>query len=229
MPPSATAAITKRSGGSFRIRDFRVQVAGGVRSVGAYRRLRDAGARRVVFGTAALETPEVVEEAIRRDPAGWRWPSMYAGAGSAAAAGWRPPPGNRAKPPPGGGAKPPRCRPRRRRGSGAGAAPPRSSTPVSSATGRWRGRTRRGRSGSPALPGVPTIVAGGVGDLSHLRELRAAAAPGEPGSGGEGRRGRAGRGDPRPGALRKALHPARSAGGARRTGPDRGGRRDRRG
>ena len=163
---------------------LRVQVAGGVRSVGAYRRLRDAGARRVVFGTAALETPEVVEEAIRRDPAGVvvaldvrggrlrgrGWVEAAAGQSGEAAAG--------------------------RRGEAAAMSP-------ETAARLWGGRgaaaivhTRIERDGTMEGPdpqgalrvarasGVPTIVAGGVGDLSHLRELRAAAAPGSGGRGG---------------------------------------------
>jgi len=47
-----------------------VQVAGGVRTVDSYARLREAGAARVVFGTVAVEAPGVVEEAIRMDAAG---------------------------------------------------------------------------------------------------------------------------------------------------------------
>ena len=171
---------------------LRVQVAGGVRSVGAYRRLRDAGARRVVFGTAALETPEVVEEAIRRDPAGVAvaldvrggrlrgrgWVEAAAGQPGEAAAGRR---GEAAAGRRGEAAA---MSPEAAARLWAGAAPPRSSTPASSATGRWRGRTRKGALRVARASGVPTIVAGGVGDLSHLRELRAAAAPGSGGRGG---------------------------------------------
>lgn len=44
-----------------------VQVGGGVRSVGDFVRLRDTGASRVVFGTVAIERPDVVEEALAQD------------------------------------------------------------------------------------------------------------------------------------------------------------------
>lgn len=44
-----------------------VQVGGGVRSVVDFRRLRDAGAARVVFGTVAVESPEIVERVLARD------------------------------------------------------------------------------------------------------------------------------------------------------------------
>ncbi len=44
-----------------------VQVGGGVRSVADFRRLRDAGAARIVFGTVAIESPDVVEAALGED------------------------------------------------------------------------------------------------------------------------------------------------------------------
>jgi phosphoribosylformimino-5-aminoimidazole carboxamide ribotide isomerase len=44
-----------------------VQVGGGVRSVSDFLRLRNAGAARVVFGTVAVESPEVVERALAQD------------------------------------------------------------------------------------------------------------------------------------------------------------------
>jgi phosphoribosylformimino-5-aminoimidazole carboxamide ribotide isomerase len=44
-----------------------VQVGGGVRSMAAFERLREAGVARVVFGTVAIEDPEVVEHALARD------------------------------------------------------------------------------------------------------------------------------------------------------------------
>ena len=45
-----------------------VQVGGGVRSVEAAQRLFDAGATRVVVGTAAVEDPRLVSELARRAP-----------------------------------------------------------------------------------------------------------------------------------------------------------------
>ena len=57
---------------------LQVQVAGGVRTARSYAELREEGAARVVFGTVAVEAPEVVEEAIRMDGAGSRWRSTCA-------------------------------------------------------------------------------------------------------------------------------------------------------
>jgi phosphoribosylformimino-5-aminoimidazole carboxamide ribotide isomerase len=44
-----------------------VQVGGGVRTLEDFLGLRDAGAARVVFGTAAVETPEIVARALEMD------------------------------------------------------------------------------------------------------------------------------------------------------------------
>lgn len=46
----------------------RVQIGGGIRSMDAARAVLDAGAARVVIGTAAVETPELVEELCARYP-----------------------------------------------------------------------------------------------------------------------------------------------------------------
>jgi phosphoribosylformimino-5-aminoimidazole carboxamide ribotide isomerase len=46
-----------------------VQVGGGVRSMTDFRRLRDSGAARVVFGTVAVESPDVVAQALLEDGA----------------------------------------------------------------------------------------------------------------------------------------------------------------
>lgn len=47
-----------------------VQVGGGVRTEARYRRLKDAGAVRVVVGTAMLRRPETVEQWLGEDPDG---------------------------------------------------------------------------------------------------------------------------------------------------------------
>jgi len=64
-----------------------VEVGGGLRTVEDARRYRDAGADRVIFGTAAVARPEVVMEAVMR------WPEAVAVAidardGWVAVAGW---------------------------------------------------------------------------------------------------------------------------------------------
>jgi phosphoribosylformimino-5-aminoimidazole carboxamide ribotide isomerase len=43
-----------------------IEVGGGIRSISAMERLLKAGADRVVLGTAAVSSPEVVQEAVRR-------------------------------------------------------------------------------------------------------------------------------------------------------------------
>jgi phosphoribosylformimino-5-aminoimidazole carboxamide ribotide isomerase len=48
--------------------DSGIQVGGGVRSISDFERLVEAGAARVVFGTAAVEEPSLVEEALRVAP-----------------------------------------------------------------------------------------------------------------------------------------------------------------
>jgi phosphoribosylformimino-5-aminoimidazole carboxamide ribotide isomerase len=48
--------------------DARIQIGGGVRQVSDFEELIAAGAQRVVFGTAAVEQPSLVEEALRIAP-----------------------------------------------------------------------------------------------------------------------------------------------------------------
>jgi phosphoribosylformimino-5-aminoimidazole carboxamide ribotide isomerase len=65
-----------------------VEVGGGLRSIETARRYREVGADRLIFGTAALREPEVVEEATRL------WPTAVAVAidardGRVTVAGWR--------------------------------------------------------------------------------------------------------------------------------------------
>lgn len=54
--PDAVAAVVDAAG-------IPVEVGGGLRSVETARRYRDAGVERLIFGTAAVTAPEVVEEA----------------------------------------------------------------------------------------------------------------------------------------------------------------------
>jgi phosphoribosylformimino-5-aminoimidazole carboxamide ribotide isomerase len=65
-----------------------VEVGGGLRSIATARRYRDVGADRLIFGTAAVTQPGVVEEATRR------WPAAVAVAidardGQVTVAGWK--------------------------------------------------------------------------------------------------------------------------------------------
>ncbi len=147
---------------------LRVQVAGGVRSVEAYRELRDAGAARVVFGTVAVETPEVVEEAIRRDAEGVAVALDVRG-GRLQTRGWVDGPAD-------GAASDVRESPedaaRRWGARGAGAL---------IHTGIERDGTMDGPDIDAAFrlalaSGLPTIIAGGVGSAAHLEAIRARSA-----------------------------------------------------
>jgi len=65
-----------------------VEVGGGLRTVDAARRYRDVGVERLIFGTAAVTAPEIVEEAVSR------WPEAVAVAidardGRVTVAGWK--------------------------------------------------------------------------------------------------------------------------------------------
>jgi phosphoribosylformimino-5-aminoimidazole carboxamide ribotide isomerase len=65
-----------------------VEVGGGLRTIDAARRYRDVGVDRLIFGTAAVTCPEVVEKAVRS------WPEAVAVAidardGRVTVAGWK--------------------------------------------------------------------------------------------------------------------------------------------
>lgn len=141
-----------------------VQVAGGVRTLAAFAALREAGAARVVFGTAALETPEVVEEAARRDPAGVAV-ALDVRAGRLRGRGWVD------------GAAPsgetPEAAARRWADAGAAAL---VHTRIER-DGTMEGPDLDGALRVAAASGIPTILAGGVGGTAHLSAAAAARGP----------------------------------------------------
>lgn len=144
---------------------LRVQVAGGVRTVESYAALREAGAARVVFGTVAVEAPQVVEEAIRMDGAGVAVALDVRG-GRLQTRGW-------VEPVPGGAAAGPSPDAAARHWGECGAS-------AIVYTSVERDGTMEGPDAEAALrvaaaSGLPTVVAGGVGALSHLRAVRATA------------------------------------------------------
>lgn len=145
---------------------LKVQVAGGVRTVDSYARLREAGAARVLFGTVAVEAPEVVEEAIRMDGAGVAVALDVRG-GRLQTRGWVEPDPESAS----AAARSPEAAARYWGECGAAALV---------YTSVERDGTMEGPDTEAALrvataSGLPTVVAGGVGALSHLRAVRAAA------------------------------------------------------
>ncbi|MDE2882081.1 MAG: 1-(5-phosphoribosyl)-5-[(5-phosphoribosylamino)methylideneamino] imidazole-4-carboxamide isomerase [Acidobacteriota bacterium] len=144
---------------------LRVQVAGGVRTVESYAALRKAGAARVVFGTVAVEAPQVVEEAIRIDGAGVAVALDVRG-GRLQTRGWVEPAGGAAR-----ASMSPEAAARHWGECGASAIV---------YTSVERDGTMEGPDAEAALrvaaaSGLPTVVAGGVGALSHLRAVRTAA------------------------------------------------------
>jgi phosphoribosylformimino-5-aminoimidazole carboxamide ribotide isomerase len=56
--------------GILRAAPLRIEVAGGIRDEATARRWLDAGVERVVFGTAAIKQPELVERLCKRHPGG---------------------------------------------------------------------------------------------------------------------------------------------------------------
>lgn len=152
-----------------------VQVAGGVRSLAAFAALREAGAARVVFGTAAVETPAVVEEAARRDPEGVAV-ALDVRAGRLRTRGWVAGPSGAAS----GGSEEggegwPAVEAAARRWAEAGAAA-LIYTRIER-DGTLEGPDLAGALRVAAASGAPTILAGGIGETGHLRRVAAAAAP----------------------------------------------------
>lgn len=145
-----------------------VQVAGGVRTLPAFAALREAGAARVVFGTAALETPEVVEEAARRDPAGVAV-ALDVRAGRLRGRGWV------AGAEAGGktGGETPEDAARRWADAGVAAL---VHTRIER-DGTMEGPDLDGALRVAAASGIPTILAGGVGETAHLAAAAAARGP----------------------------------------------------
>lgn len=144
---------------------LRVQVAGGVRSVESYAALREAGAARVVFGTVAVESPQVVEEAIRMDAAGVTVALDVRG-GRLQTRGWVEPV--------------PEAAPARTSPEAAARHWGECGASAIVYTSVERDGTMEGPDAEAALrvaaaSGLPTVVAGGVGALSHLRAVRTAA------------------------------------------------------
>lgn len=158
-----------------------VQVAGGVRTLAAFAALREAGAARVVFGTAAVETPAVVEAAAGRDPGGVAV-ALDVRAGRLRTRGWV------AEAPSADDSDDPSGDSPGDFGHGWAA--------VEAAARRWAEAgaaeliyTRIERDGTlegpdvagalrvAAASGAPTLLAGGIGTTGHLREVAAAAAP----------------------------------------------------
>lgn len=68
---------------------LRVQVGGGFRTLEAIRSMLDAGAARVVIGTAAVRNPELIPAAVERAGAGRLAVGIDARAGVVAIRGWR--------------------------------------------------------------------------------------------------------------------------------------------
>lgn len=156
-----------------------VQVAGGVRTLAAFAALREAGAARVVFGTAAVETPAVVEAAARRDPGGVAV-ALDVRAGRLRTRGWVAGPGV---------ASADDSKDDSKNSGGEWAE-------VETAARHWADSgaaeliyTRIERDGTlegpdlagalrvAAASGAPTLLAGGIGTTAHLREVAAAIAP----------------------------------------------------
>lgn len=148
-----------------------VQVAGGVRTLAAFAALREAGAARVVFGTAAVETPAVVAEAARRDPEGVAV-ALDVRAGRLRTRGWVADPGAPAGNPGDGW---PGVEAAARRWAEAGAAA-LIYTRIER-DGTLEGPDVAGALRVAAASGAPTLLAGGIGTTAHLREVAAAAAP----------------------------------------------------
>lgn len=65
---SGTSAHLEIAGSIFRSLRIPVQFGGGLRSLAQIETILDLGAERAIIGTAAVEHPDLVEEAVRRHP-----------------------------------------------------------------------------------------------------------------------------------------------------------------
>lgn len=145
---------------------LKVQVAGGVRTVRSYAELREAGAARVVFGTVAVEAPEVVEEAIRLDGAGVAV-ALDVRAGRLQTRGW-------VESAPGDPARQETDPEAAARHWGAAGAAALVYTSVER-DGTMEGPQAETAARMAAASGLPTLLAGGVGTLAHLEAVRTVA------------------------------------------------------
>jgi phosphoribosylformimino-5-aminoimidazole carboxamide ribotide isomerase len=140
-----------------------VQVGGGIRTIEDFAYLRGAGAARIVFGTAAVERPDVVERAVAEDAE-----AVVVGVdvkdGRVAVRGWTES-DDRTGPLDFG-----------RRWADAGVES-FVYTEVSR-DGTLEGADRAGTESFARASGGKVLASGGVGSLEHLRELRALAASG---------------------------------------------------
>jgi phosphoribosylformimino-5-aminoimidazole carboxamide ribotide isomerase len=139
-----------------------VQVGGGIRSREDFLELRDCGAARVIFGTAAAESPEIVAQALEVDR-----DKVVVGVdvreGSVAVRGWTE----------GAGGEPLDLG---RRWAAAGVR--RFVYTEIARDGIMTGVDLRATAGFARATGRKVIASGGVGSLDHLRELKGLAADG---------------------------------------------------
>ncbi len=139
-----------------------VQVGGGVRDLESAQRTLDAGAARVIFGTAAAERPSLVGEAVERFGAGRIAVGLDVKDGRVATRGWTLASG-------------PAAPPLLEKLLGLGA---RTFIVTAVAHDGMLGGFDLELLRSVATPGAELIASGGAGTLSHLRALAEARIPG---------------------------------------------------